>query len=133
MKVVRSKTAIVPINSSLLPRTDEELERCRRTAYVTNLDIDLDVRLCRPGCALRPTLIEYSVRLFMQGQTVYKFFEQLCGNVTRVHVTKMQGQQTLVAFVEFATEESADKALNCIGARIKVKTRCGKCVSVPRG
>ena len=44
IKVVRSKTAIVPVNASLLPRTEEEHERCKRTAYVTNIDLDVEVR-----------------------------------------------------------------------------------------
>lgn len=48
IKVVRSKTAIVPVNASLLPRTEEESERCKRTVYVTN--IDLGVEVCGAGC-----------------------------------------------------------------------------------
>ena len=50
IKVVRSKTAIVPVNASLLPRTDEEHERCKRTVYVTNIDLGIEVRRC---CAWR--------------------------------------------------------------------------------
>ena len=45
IKVVRSKTAIVPVNASLLPRTEEESERCKRTVYVTNIDLGVEVRL----------------------------------------------------------------------------------------
>ena len=48
IKVVRSKTAIVPVNASLLPRTEEESERCKRTVYVTNIDLGVEVRLCSP-------------------------------------------------------------------------------------
>ena len=44
IKVVRSKTAIVPVNASLLPRTEEEHERCKRTVYVTNIDLGVEVR-----------------------------------------------------------------------------------------
>ena len=44
IKVVRSKTAIVPVNASLLPRTEEESERCKRTVYVTNIDLGVEVR-----------------------------------------------------------------------------------------
>jgi hypothetical protein len=43
--VVRSKTAIVPVNASLLPRTEEESERCKRTVYVTNIDLGVEVLL----------------------------------------------------------------------------------------
>lgn len=46
IKVVRSKTAIVPVNASLLPRTEEEHERCKRTVYVTNIDLGVEVRRC---------------------------------------------------------------------------------------
>ena len=46
IKVVRSKTAIVPVNASLLPRTEEEHERCKRTVYVTNIDLGVEVWLC---------------------------------------------------------------------------------------
>ena len=53
IKVVRSKTAIVPVNASLLPRTEEEHERCKRTVYVTNIDLGVEARacLCRLKCA----------------------------------------------------------------------------------
>ena len=50
IKVVRSKTAIVPVNSSLLPRTEEEHERCKRTAYVTNIDLDVEARPPAAAC-----------------------------------------------------------------------------------
>ena len=95
IKVSKSRTAIVPINSSLLPRSEEEQERCRRTAYVTNLDADLN------------------------GPTVHAFFDRLCGPVARVHVTRMQRQSTAAAFVEFADVLGADRALSCGGARIR--------------
>ena len=92
IKVVRSKTAIVPVNSSLLSRSEEELERCRRTVHVTNVDPD-----CEPGA-------------------LAAFFAQQCGEVNRIHVAHHAHGR--VAFVEFADELGAGRALNCGGARI---------------
>jgi hypothetical protein len=34
----------VPVNASLLPRTEEEHERCKRTVYVTNIDLGVEAR-----------------------------------------------------------------------------------------
>ena len=115
VRVSRSRTAIVPVNSSLLPRSEEELERCKRTAYVTNLDADLDV--C--ALAMHSILPLQTDPDCAQGPAVHAFFDRLCGPVTRVHVTRMQGQSTGAAFVEFADELGAGRALNCGGARIK--------------
>jgi hypothetical protein len=38
LRVLPSKTAIVPVNKELMPRSEEELERCSRTVYVANID-----------------------------------------------------------------------------------------------
>lgn len=42
VRVMPSKTAIVPVNTSFLPRTQEELERCARTVYIANIDKKVD-------------------------------------------------------------------------------------------
>lgn len=42
IRVMPSKTAIVPVNTSFLPRTQEELERCARTVYIANIDKEVD-------------------------------------------------------------------------------------------
>lgn len=55
LRVLPSKTAIVPVNKELMPRSEEELERCSRTVYVANIDKKVD---------------REEVRLF---------FEKLCG------------------------------------------------------
>lgn len=55
LRVLPSKTAIVPVNRDLMPRTDGELERCSRTVYVANIDRKVD-----------------------KGD-VRNFFQQLCG------------------------------------------------------
>lgn len=36
-----SKTAIVPVDTNYLPRTQEERELCARTVYVANIDKNL--------------------------------------------------------------------------------------------
>ena len=38
IRVTRSRTAIVPVNSSFLPKDDSEREMCSRTIYVANID-----------------------------------------------------------------------------------------------
>jgi hypothetical protein len=55
LRVLPSKTAIVPVNKDLMPRTNDELERCSRTVYVANIDKKVDK------------------------DDVRSFFEQLCG------------------------------------------------------
>jgi len=55
LRVLPSKTAIVPVNKELMPRTGDELERCSRTVYVANIDKKVEK------------------------EDVRSFFEQLCG------------------------------------------------------
>ena len=38
LRITRSKTAIMPVKSKLLPRRQREREHCRHTVYVSNLD-----------------------------------------------------------------------------------------------
>lgn len=42
LRVLPSKTAIVPVNNQFLPRTPEERELCGRTVYVANIDKKVD-------------------------------------------------------------------------------------------
>ena len=42
LKVLPSKTAIVPVNTQYLPRTTEERELCGRTVYAANIDKKVD-------------------------------------------------------------------------------------------
>ena len=39
IRVVRSRTSVIPVNPQLLPQTPEEVERCARTVYAANIDI----------------------------------------------------------------------------------------------
>lgn len=42
LRVLPSKTAIVPVNRDLMPRSSDEIERCSRTVYAANIDKKVD-------------------------------------------------------------------------------------------
>lgn len=42
LKVLPSKTAIVPVNTQYLPKTTTEREKCSRTIYAANIDKKVD-------------------------------------------------------------------------------------------
>ncbi|KAL1202392.1 Polyadenylate-binding protein-interacting protein 9 [Cardamine amara subsp. amara] len=91
VRVLPSKTAILPVNPTFLPRSEDEREMCTRTIYCTNIDkkvSQVDVR---------------------------NFFESACGEVTRLRLLGDQLHSTRIAFVEFALADSALRALNCSG------------------
>lgn len=91
VRVLPSKTAILPVNPKLLPRTEDEKEMVMRTVYCTNIDkmvTQLDVK---------------------------SFFEGLCGEVSRLRLLGDNVHSTRIAFVEFIHAESAIMALNCSG------------------
>ncbi|EIE21704.1 hypothetical protein COCSUDRAFT_56895 [Coccomyxa subellipsoidea C-169] len=92
IRVMPSKTAIVPVNNSFLPRTQEELERCARTVYIANIDKKVD------------------------REEVRVFFQTLCGPVTKIRLLSDYNHVSSIAFVEFADFKSARKALDCSGA-----------------
>ncbi|KAJ8464399.1 hypothetical protein OPV22_026951 [Ensete ventricosum] len=90
VRVLPSKTAILPVNPKFLPRSEDKKEMVSRTMYCMNIDKEV-------------TQTEVKV-----------FFEQFCGEVSRlrllgdIHLTR-------IAFVEFVQAESAVRALNCSG------------------
>ncbi|KAI8463761.1 MAG: hypothetical protein J3K34DRAFT_526734 [Monoraphidium minutum] len=92
LRVLPSKTAIVPVNKELMPRTNDELERCSRTVYVANIDKKVDK------------------------EDVRSFFEQLCGHVYKIRLLGDFAHSTRIAFIEFGQAEGAMAALNCSGA-----------------
>ena len=69
LRVTPSKTAIVPVKSDFLPRTDLERALCARTVYVANIDKKVDKedvlayfeKFCGEGC--RRTLCDSEVQL----------------------------------------------------------------------
>lgn len=92
LRVLASRTAIVPVNKELMPRSHNELERCSRTVYVANIDKKVD------------------------REDVRRFFEQLCGPVAKIRLLGDFQHSTRIAFIEFMTAEGAMAALNCSGA-----------------
>ncbi|KAH7295929.1 hypothetical protein KP509_27G070900 [Ceratopteris richardii] len=92
VRVLPSKTAIVPVNPTFLPQSEDEREMCARTIYCTNIDKKVS-------------------------QTDVKmFFERICGKVARLRLLGDHRHTTRIAFVEFVMAESAIAALNCSGA-----------------
>lgn len=92
VRVLPSKTAIVPVNPTFLPQSEDEREMCARTIYCTNIDKKIS---------------QAEVKLF---------FETLCGKVARLRLLGEYRHSTRIAFVEFIMAESAIAALNCSGA-----------------
>ncbi|CAN6444602.1 unnamed protein product [Victoria cruziana] len=92
VRVLPSKTAILPVNPTFLPKSEDEREMCARTVYCTNIDKKAS-------------------------QTDVKaFFELYCGEVSRLRLLGDHVHSTRIAFVEFASAESALNALNLSGA-----------------
>ena len=73
VRVMPSKTAIVPVNNQYLPRNDEEREACGRTVYVANIDKKVDM------------------------QHVLAFFEKQCG--TRLAAQQAAKERSAPLFV----------------------------------
>ncbi|KAE8658582.1 Polyadenylate-binding protein-interacting protein 12 [Hibiscus syriacus] len=92
LKVVPSKTAIAPVNPTLLPKSDGEREMCSRTIYCANI---------------HKKVTQAGVKLF---------FESSCGEIRRLRLLKDSQHPTQSAFVEFTMAESATAALNFSGA-----------------
>ncbi|CAA7397527.1 unnamed protein product [Spirodela intermedia] len=91
VRVLPSKTAILPVNPTFLPRSEDEREMCARTVYCTNID-----------------------KKVTQAD-VKAFFETCCGEVSRLRLLGDHVHSTRIAFVEFVLAESALIALNCSG------------------
>lgn len=92
LRVLPSKTAIIPVNKELMPKSHDELERCSRTVYIANIDKKVDKN------------------------DVRHFFEQLCGKISKIRLLGDVAHSTRIAFIEFYQAEGAMAALNCSGA-----------------
>lgn len=92
LKVLQSKTAIMPVNRELVPRSQDDIERCKRTVYVANID----KRMERPD--------------------VERFFEEICGPISNMRLLGDNAHATRIAFVEFYSSNGAQAALQCSGA-----------------
>lgn len=91
LRVLPSKTAILPVNPKFLPRSEDEKEMVVRTVYCTNID---------------KKVTQTNVKVF---------FERFCGEVSRLRLLGDNVHSTCIAFVEFVQAESAIMALNCSG------------------
>lgn len=91
VKVLPSKTAILPVNPTFLPKSEDEREMCARTVYCTNIDKKISQA------------------------DVKAFFETRCGEVSRLRLLGDHVHSTRIAFVEFVMAESAIIALDCCG------------------
>ncbi|GFP98851.1 polyadenylate-binding protein-interacting protein 9 [Phtheirospermum japonicum] len=69
VKVLPSKTAILPVNPTFLPRSEDEREMCARTVYCTNIDKKVS-RLRLLGDQLHSTRIAF-VEFFMVGYFIF--------------------------------------------------------------
>ncbi|KAG6755138.1 hypothetical protein POTOM_040953 [Populus tomentosa] len=78
VRVLPSKTAILPVNPTFLPQSEDEREMCTRTVYCTNIE-----------------------KKVSQAE-VKNFFESICGEVTRLRLLGDHVHSTRIAFVEFA-------------------------------
>ncbi|KAJ9551483.1 hypothetical protein OSB04_015528 [Centaurea solstitialis] len=77
IRVMPSKTAIYPVNPALLPQSEEEKEKCTRTICCTNID-----------------------KQFSQAD-LKAFFENKCGEVSRLRLLGDRVHSTRIAFIEF--------------------------------
>ncbi|KAL3630082.1 Poly(A) RNA polymerase cid11 [Castilleja foliolosa] len=112
VKVTPSKTAIAPVNPTLLPQTLDEQEMCSRTVYVTNID----KKVSQPD--------------------VKHFFERACGEVYRLRLLGDHHHSSRICFVEFELAESAMAALNCSGVilgSLPIRVSPSKTPVRPRG
>ncbi|WOK95659.1 polyadenylate-binding protein-interacting protein 10-like [Canna indica] len=91
LKVMPSKTAILPVNPTFLPRSEDEREMCARTIYCTDIDKQISQA------------------------DVKNFFETFCGKVSGLRLLGDRLHSTRIAFIEFVEAESAIIALNCSG------------------
>eukprot|EP01025_Chloroclados_australasicus_P044007 TRINITY_DN4738_c0_g1_i4.p1 TRINITY_DN4738_c0_g1~~TRINITY_DN4738_c0_g1_i4.p1 ORF type:complete len:460 (-),score=50.06 TRINITY_DN4738_c0_g1_i4:2710-4089(-) len=91
LKVLPSKTAIIPVNKEYMPKNSRDMERCSRTIYVTNINKSIG------------------------REDLRSFFETLCGG--EIAVLRLLGDKehpTRIAFVEFRNKECAAVALNVL-------------------
>jgi len=81
LRVLPSRTAILPVNTTYLPQSQSEQELTRRTIYAANIDRKVD------------------------RADVKAFFETLCGRVSKLRLLGDHQHATRIAFVEFAQVE----------------------------
>ncbi|KAF3683127.1 Polyadenylate-binding protein-interacting protein 12 [Capsicum annuum] len=98
LKVLPSKTAILPVNPTFLPRSEDEREMCARTVYCTNIDKKVSQA------------------------DVKNFFETRCGEVSRLRLLGDQVHSTRIAFVEFVMEVTGSSLGNSLWQKCKAES-----------
>ncbi|KAM0938599.1 putative RNA recognition motif domain, ataxin-2, RNA-binding domain superfamily [Dioscorea sansibarensis] len=89
--IAPSKSNILPINPSYLPRSAHEKDIARRTVYCSNID-----------------------RMVSENE-MRRFFESNCGPISRLRLLGDKRHPTRIAFIEFVQDDSANAALRCTG------------------
>ncbi|KAJ0986016.1 hypothetical protein J5N97_004372 [Dioscorea zingiberensis] len=92
--VAHSRTAILPVNPSFLPRGVNERCMVRRTVYCSNIDKKVS---------------EYELK---------GFFESQCGKISRMRLLGDRDHPTRIAFVEFVEAAGAHAALSRSGTLV---------------
>nr|GEX13141.1 polyadenylate-binding protein-interacting protein 9-like [Tanacetum cinerariifolium] len=79
IRVRRSKSAILPVNPSYVPQSEDEMEKCARTVFCTNIDNQVS------------------------RAELKRFFETTCGEVSVMRHLRDGNRTTSMAFIEFVT------------------------------
>ena len=115
IRVMPSRTEVMPVDPGLLPRTDEERERCARTVYVSN--VDPDVRSQDLRSALERVADGKIAALHLQARKNNKG-----KGPRRAHTNaadeERQKKATSVAFAEFCDVDAALRAIDATGQLI---------------
>ena len=120
IRVMPSRTEVMPVNPGLLPRTEEERERCARTVYVSNVDPDLRSNELR--LALEAIADGKIAALHLQARKS-KNTGKIKGGKTQ-HNQQESGAEkkkaTSVAFAEFVDVDAASRAIDAAGEALMV-------------
>ncbi|KAG6389067.1 hypothetical protein SASPL_150526 [Salvia splendens] len=99
VKVLPSKTAIAPVNPTLLPRSEDEREMCARTIYCTDIDKKVN---------------QADVKLF---------FQCICGEVYLLRLLGDYHHSTRIAFVEFVMDGVSVAFQSCYRINVLISER----------
>lgn len=94
LRVTPSRTPIVAVDASRLPRSEEERAAVARTVYVTNVD------------------------RMVACEALLEFFQSACGPVDRIRLLGDARRAAKIAFVQFVSLQSAQAALQCSGVQL---------------
>ena len=132
LRVLPSKTAIVPVNNHFLPRTPEERELCGRTVYVANIDKKVDkqhvLAFFEKHCGACMCALSTQTTVLMPWAAwqpvALTYGSAFAGPVSRIRLLGDHHHQTRIAFVEFHEANHAKEALDCSGALLGALCGC---------